>query len=290
MEYISGTSKNVTRQDSTGKNQSALLAVDKIDFLRPQPIGQSFIDTPQVSNVAVTDLDKDGLTDVVVCDTKNNTVSWIRQYPLGTYTEMVIMKDVVAPSHVIAFDFDKDGDLDIIVGALGFLYPTNDKLGSVILLENDGHSHFKKHIIVDEIARVTDVRAGDLDGDGDMDLAVAQFGYSDGETRWIENLGNWKFNSHVLQHLSGPMNVILNDVDKDGDLDIVSLVSQEWEEIYCFVNDGKGRFVQKLIWGSNNEDYGSSGIFIADIDQDGDDDILFSNHCTPCHGLAATVE
>jgi len=33
------------------------------------------------------------------------------------------------------------------------------------------------------------VRAGDLDGDGDLDLSVAQFGYDQGETHWMENLG-----------------------------------------------------------------------------------------------------
>jgi len=110
-----------------------------------------------------------------------------------------------------------------------------------------------------------------------MDLAVAQFGYDDGETRWIENLGNWKFQSHILQNLSGPINVEIVDVDKDGDLDILSLVSQEWEEIYCFVNDGKGIFQPELLWGSNNEDFGSSGIYISDVDMDGDQDILYTN-------------
>ena len=103
----------------------------------------------------------------------------------------------------------------------------------MVILENDGKDNFKKHVIVDKIARVSDVRAGDLDGDGDMDLAVGQFGYDDGETRWIENLGYWKFKSHNLQHLSGPVNVEILDIDKDGDLDIISLVSQEWEEIYA---------------------------------------------------------
>ncbi|HEX7585720.1 MAG TPA: VCBS repeat-containing protein, partial [Prolixibacteraceae bacterium] len=129
----------------------------------------------------------------------------------------------------------------------------------------------------DKIARVSDVRAGDLDGDGDMDLAVAQFGYDDGETRWIENLGDWKFKSHILQSLSGPINVEIIDIDNDGDLDIVSLVSQEWEEIYCFINDGKGNFQPKLIWGSSNQDFGSSGISMCDLDKDGDLDILYSN-------------
>src|SRR5664279_4326688 len=250
---------------------------EKISFLDPMQIGDKFIESPLISNVAVADLDHDGLLDVVVCDCRNNTVSWIRQFPAGVYTEKVIASDLIAPAHVQVVDFDKDGDLDVIVAVLGLLFPSNDKIGSVVILENDGSCNFKKHVIVDKIARVSDVRAGDLDGDGDMDLAVAQFGYDDGETRWIENLGNWQFKSHILQNLSGPINVELVDIDKDGDLDIVSLVSQEWEEVYCFINDGKGNFKPKLLFGSSNQDYGSSGISMCDLNKDGKLDILYTN-------------
>jgi len=214
---------------------------------------------------------------VVLCDDKGNFVSWIRQYPAGTYTESVLAGDLIAPAHVQMIDFDMDGDNDLIVAVLGMLFPNNDKIGSVVILENNGRFQFKKHLIVEKIARVSDVRAGDLDNDGDMDLAVAQFGYDDGETRWIENLGNWKFQSHILQYLSGPVNVEIVDIDNDDDLDIISLVSQEWEEIYCYINDGTGQFQPNLIFGSSNQDYGSSGISLYDLDQDMDMDILYTN-------------
>jgi len=217
------------------------------------------------------------LPDVIVCDTRGNFVSWIRQYPLGVYSEIIIASELIAPAHTEVIDFDKDGDNDILVAVLGMLFPNNDKIGLVVVLENDGNCNFKKHIVAEKIARVSDVRAGDLDNDGDMDVAVSQFGYDDGETRWIENLGKWKFQSHILQYLSGPINVELIDIDKDNDLDIISLVSQEWEEIYCFVNDGKKQFRPRLLYKSTNEDFGSSGISLFDLDKDGDEDIIYTN-------------
>lgn len=261
---------------STGDNLSVSSGENSV-FLIPVPVGQTFTEPPQISNVAAEDLDSDGLLDIIVCDAKNNFISVIRQGPAGVFNERILASDILAPAHAQVIDFDKDGDKDIMVAVLGQLYPSNDKIGSVVVLENDGTGNFTKHLIVENIARVSDVRAGDLDNDGDMDLAVAQFGYDDGETRWIENLGGWQFKSHILQNLSGPINVEILDIDNDGDLDLLTLVSQEWEQIYCFLNDGKARFQTKLLWGSDNEDFGSSGIFIDDFNKDGKPDILYTN-------------
>jgi hypothetical protein len=276
-EVINGLFNRTKKIDTVSGLIAENSVGEKISFLDSRPIGKTFTKPPQITNITVADLDNDGLPDVVICDARSNFISWIRQYPKGTYTESVLAEDLIAPAHVQVTDFDKDGDKDIMVAVLGMLFPNNDKIGSVVILENDGRCNFRKQIVADKIARVSDVRAGDLDNDGDMDMAVAQFGYDDGETRWIENLGNWKFKSHILQNISGPINVEIVDIDKDGDLDIISVVSQEWEELYCFLNDVKGNFQSRLIYKSSNEDYGSSGISICDFDKDGDDDILYTN-------------
>lgn len=270
----------ILRKSGDGKQEEPAGTIstgNKTAFLEKSAIGDPFDEPPLIAHIQAVDLDLDGLLDVVLADDRGNFVSWIRQNPAGTYTETVLAEDLIAPSHVQIIDFDFDGDNDIMVGVLGMLFPNNDKIGSVVILENDGNQVFIKHTVIEKIARVSDVRAGDLDNDDDMDLAVAQFGYDDGETRWMENLGNWKFESHILQYLSGPINVEIVDIDKDNDMDIVSLVSQEWEEIYCFINDGKGNFQPNRLFGSSNQDYGSSGIAMFDLDQDGDEDILYTN-------------
>jgi hypothetical protein len=249
------------------------------DFFIRQAIGDPIRgeERPQISNVQIVDLDADGLPDVLVCDALRGQVSWIRQFPKGTFSESIVGSPIPAPAHVEAIDFDKDGDLDLVVASLGVLNPSNNRVGSVVILENDGKQRFVNHTVATTIARVADVRAGDLDGDGDLDLAVAGFGYDDGETSWLENKGDWKFEQHVLLRLSGPINAIVADIDKNGSPDIVGLVSQEWEEIWVFSNEAPGRFASKMIWGSTNADFGSSWISLADLDRDGDLDILYSN-------------
>jgi hypothetical protein len=231
---------------------------------------------PRIAQVTMADLDGDGLQDIIVCDALRDTVGWIRQYPKGTFTETTVAS-IAAPAHATAVDFDHDGDVDLVVASLGVLMPSNNRVGSVIVLENDGHQRFTPHVLVDRIARVADAEVADLDGDGDLDIALADFGYDDGDTSWLENKGGWKFEQHVLLRLSGPINAVIADVNNDGTPDIVSLVSQEWEEIWAFVNDGRGHFTNRMLWGSTNPDFGSSWISLADMNHDGRVDILYAN-------------
>ena len=247
------------------------------DFFTARPVGDPLRENewPQISNVQIVDLDGDGLLDILVCDAARNLVSWIRQLPADVYTEHLVTSDILAPAHVEAVDVDGDGDLDLLVASLGALFPSNLRIGSVVILENDGDHRFTSHIVAEGLPRVADVRAGDLDGDGDRDLTVAAFGYDRGETLWLENLGGWAFDPHVLQRLSGAINAIVVDINDDGSRDIVTLVSQEWEEIWVF--DGSAQLEYALLWGSTNADFGSSWITIVDLDQDGDPDILHSN-------------
>lgn len=266
--------QNVGQSDAT----SAPPTPTSWGALASMPLGEppQGEERPQIANVAVADLDRDGLGDVLVCDALRGVLAWIRQNPRGVFTEYIVAK-VAAPAHVQAVDFDKDGDTDLLVGALGFLFPNNNRVGSVIVYENTGQQRFATHTLVDKVARVADARAADFDGDGDLDVSVAGFGYDDGETSWLENKGGWSFEQHVLQRLSGGINAVPTDLNGDARPDIVALISQEWEEIWGFLNDGKGGFNPRMLWGSTNPDFGSSWLSMVDLDKDGDADILYAN-------------
>ncbi len=248
-----------------------------VNTFRKRPIGVSFDGLPWITDLTIVDLDQDGLLDVLLCEGRLNQVAWIRQSAPGLFEEQTLSESVAGPAHIETADMDFDGDLDILVASMGVVTPNSGKIGAVVVLENDGHLNFSKRVLLEGVSRVTHVEAGDLDGDGDLDLSVGQFGYYEGEVRWMENLGNWNFASHPLLDLSGTIHAPIADLNSDGTPDIAALVSQDWEEIHTFHNDGAGVFENRIAWGSTNKDYGSSGIRISDMDNDGDPDIVYSN-------------
>ena len=230
---------------------------------------------PMVASVRALDVEGDQAPEIVVADAGAGEV-----FVLHREDRRWIRRTIGAapmPARAEPVDYDRDGDVDFAVAALGSLGPTDERVGSVLLFERAGDD-YRPRTLLNDVGRVADVRAGDLDGDGDIDFAVAVFGHvTVGQVGWLEQHEPGRFRFHTLIERPGAIHVPLVDLDDDGRLDIVALVSQASEEIHALLNRGGGQFAQRTLYRAPTPLFGSSGIEPVDLDGDGDLDLLYTN-------------
>jgi hypothetical protein len=202
------------------------------------------------------------------------------------------------PCHVEPCDLDGDGVTDLVVADLGSSRPSDHDRGRVVWLRRDkGAGRFQETVLVTGLGRVADVRVADFDGDGAPDLVVGEFGHYQTGGIWLcRNVARRgeppRFEPERLDDRPGTIHVPVHDFNRDGRPDFVALVSQEWEHVDAFVNRGGGRFQLQTLWAGPDLMFGSSGIELVDLDQDGDMDILYTNgdawdnlYANPSHGV-----
>lgn len=282
-----------TKNDSESPVVEAKRGPDLATF-STKPIGNGFQNPPKISQVEAVDIDLDGTQDILICDCEKNLVSWLKIQEDGNFEENVVATEIPAPARAHCVDLDQDGDQDIVVAVLGVLFPNNDPIGSLELFENDGNQNFSRRTLLRDVARVADVRSGDLNKDGKLDLVVTHFGYYQGKIQWLRNLGDWRFESRSILDLPGGIHGVVSDMDNDGNPDITAVISQDSETVLVFRGDGDGNFEKNEIFKANTSEYGSSGIWLDDLDQDGDTDVIYTNgdafdysppHPWPWHGI-----
>jgi hypothetical protein len=144
-----------------------------------------------------------------------------------------------------------------------------------------GSTDFEPIVLLEGIGRVADVAVGDFSGDQQTDLIVGEFGsrYTGGIRLLInrsESDSEPIFTTRLLDTRPGTIGLPAYDWNQDGNLDVAALISQEFESIELFINH-QDRFDMHTAFIGPDPLYGSSGIELVDLDQDGDQDILHTN-------------
>jgi hypothetical protein len=176
---------------------------------------------------------------------------------------------------VVLFDADADGDDDALVVSL---LPVD---GACTFFQNVGNGSFLNRTSTWGLSAllpvsVRSVAVADVDSDGDVDVIVGAVS----GVRVLFNRNNTGFSTSFLvlpnSTATGVGQVAVADLDRDGHVDVFA-TSLSGSPNRLFINRGNGSFTEQG-WtrgvGSMVGVTGTSGVSIADVDNDGDYDVL----------------
>jgi hypothetical protein len=183
---------------------------------------------------------------------------------------------------LVGGDLDRDGDVDLLTG--------NSQGDHLTILLNDGHAHYRR------AGRLPahsphNLALGDMDKDGDLDLVLRgagcaiAIGRNDGRAHFrleTEELGAlWPEEKNSGQPYADrrgycPREIALADVDRDGDLDIVTMNDQNARQdntLSVIYNGPHGKLQsEQLVWATNFV----ANLTIGDLNNDGWPDLMLT--------------
>ncbi|MBL9121226.1 MAG: VCBS repeat-containing protein [Phycisphaerae bacterium] len=215
--------------------------------------------------ITAGDMDNDGDIDLVVANRAEDTVSVLRRETIG-YS--VTSFDVAGEPRGVAFlNIDGDSDLDLAVGS------HDDRL---IEIYTNSANTFTASMTLDMngVARPDGLAAGDLNGDGLVDIAAAaNAGVTGGVVIFRGIAGGFATPVSYSSGGAGATWIKLGDLECDGDLDI-AVVNVDSNSVGLLGNNGDGTFLAPVMAAT---DIDPSGLAIGNADTDTDLDVAVPN-------------
>ena len=169
------------------------------------------------------------------------------------------------PSHIM---FEQNQKL---ISLMGIMDPNDQAKGELVILPN---SSKVLQTILDSLQRPVHFEKADLNKDGHDDIVVCSFGNYTGGLLLFEGQESGQWVKHSLNAMPGARKVTLLDFNKDGLTDILVLMTQGDERLVAYVNKGDLKFEEKILLRFPPV-YGSNYFEIADMNNDGYDDIIY---------------
>jgi len=228
--------------------------------------------------VTAGDLDGDGDLDVISVAEDDLIWHQNRGGSPPTFVSIPIQTTMDRARWIDIADLDGDGDNDLLVAST--------ETHNLLWYENSGgpQPHFTERLLADGLEGPRAAAAGDLDGDGDLDVyAVSD---TDHKVIWYENNGARPptFTARQIDHNAGdaaayPRHIQGTDIDNDGDLDLI-VAAQTSNTIVLYVNNGDrpATFTRRIVAahnaGGEPKIQGVQHVWASDVNGDGAMDIL----------------
>ncbi len=188
------------------------------------------------SDVAVVDLDQDGYLDVVSSASFGNKFYWHKNSANNLFTNHVILDGARFANAVEIGDIDGDNKPDVI-GSSG--------VDDSVRWFKYSKQGFTVHLINQTNDAPNDVKAKDLDNDGDLDLVVPNF-FSNDVSIYINNQPG--FDEQIISSaVTRPYSVTFNPGANANFDDIIVSVSGDEKLIYL-INQSDNVFVESTLF------------------------------------------
>src|SRR3989441_933927 len=258
-------------------------------------------------SIAVADVNSDGKPDAVVTDNcvtstcDAGAVGVLLGNGDGTFQAAVnYTSGGLSPSSVVVGDVNGDGKPDLLVGNI-YMGNGNYRRGSVGLLLGNGDGTFLGPVSFDSGGEYAyGVAVGDINGDGNLDLFVANFcadsTCASGGVAVFLGKGDGSFQP-VVTYGSGGLDsysVAVGDVNEDGkpDLLVANYYSADGNyysngTVGVLLGNGDGTFQAAVSYGSGGS--GPVSLAVADVNGDGKPDVVVANQCASSDCTNGTV-
>ncbi|CAF4057546.1 unnamed protein product, partial [Rotaria sordida] len=224
--------------------------------------------------VATGDFNNDTHLDIAVANYDSHNISIFLGYGNGTFANQTTFS--IGASHPVSIavgDLNNDHWLDIVVANngtnnIGILFGyENGSFGDPITYFT-GYDSFPHFIVID-----------DFNNDHNLDIVVANYGTNN--VGVFLGYGNGSFTPQITYSTSpqsGPYSIVVNDFNKDGQLDI-AVANSGKNNVGIFLGYRNGTFTSQTTY-SISPGSRPQSIIVGDFNQDNELDIAVSNHDT----------
>ncbi|MDM7993049.1 MAG: T9SS type A sorting domain-containing protein [Candidatus Fermentibacter sp.] len=221
------------------------------------------------------DVDGDGDIDIQTCiELSDDVVYWQNTGQGMEWSRYTVDPDFDGAWASVLADIDGDGDLDIAATRRSYTYEN----GEIHWWENSNGSgtSWSEHVVDATYIDPRSITAGDVDGDGDIDLASTSFNFYNGLITWWANAdgsGESWYEHTICTGFNYAHSVTLSDFDGDGDCDVAGASIAPTNDVVWWRNLSGTGTTWESAWLATDMTEARTTL-AADFTSDGRDDLM----------------